>query len=144
MDDDEQFMKRLQELTCDIVDWSGFDPSKWRDEDPNDWHVSDDGQGYGDGWSSDGSQRIPFKTTTSTSPRNAGIAPLRMEDITGEQEEYRDASDLENIKWPEVSVKQGEIDPITELFTPWRMVLEYPNLFVGKRNGGRVSQIRVS
>lgn len=137
MDDDEQFMKRLQELTCDIVDWSGFDPSKWRDEDPNDWHVSDDGQGDEDGYAFDASHLDHSKTKDSSRPRNTGSASLRMEDITGEREEYRDASDLENIRWPEVSVKQGETDPITELFTPWRMVLEYPNLFVGKRNGGR-------
>ncbi|KAK3388185.1 QDE-2-interacting protein [Sordaria brevicollis] len=137
MDDDEQFMKRLQELTSDIVDWSGFDPSKWRDEDLSDWQPKNDGQACGDGWSDDGAQYIPAEATTDTLPRDAGFAPLRKEDLESDEEGYFDASDLENIKWPEVGVKQGELDPVTELFTPWRMVSEYPNLFVGKRNSVR-------
>ncbi|KAK3504969.1 QDE-2-interacting protein [Neurospora crassa] len=141
--EDEQFMQQLRNLTCQTVDWSGFDPSKWRDEDINDWDISDDAQGNeDDNYASDASilsarHLDPFNVKPITRPHHTGPTSLRIEDVTDEQEEYRDASDLENIRWPKVSVEQGEIDPITELFTPWRMVLEYPNLFVGKRNGAR-------
>ena len=140
-------MQQLRNLTCQTVDWSGFDPSKWRDEDINDWDISDDAQGdEDDNYASDASilsarHLDPFNVKPATRPHHTGPTSLRIEDVTDEQEEYRDASDLENISWPEVSVEQGEIDPITELFTPWRMVLEYPNLFVGKRNGARVRPI---
>ncbi|KAJ4414407.1 hypothetical protein N0V85_003162 [Neurospora sp. IMI 360204] len=139
--EDEQFMQQLRNLTCQTVDWSGFDPSKWRDEDINDWDISDDAQGdEDDDYASDASvlsARHLDPSTIITRPNHTSPTSLRVEDVTDEKEEYRDASDLENIRWPEVSVKQGEIDPITELFTPWRMVQEYPNLFVGKRNGAR-------
>ena len=142
--DDDQFMQQLQNLTCDAVDWSGFDPSKWRREETDDWNTSDGAKGQeGDGYASDASilsarHLDPSTLKPSTRPTNS----LRIEDVSTDDEEgYRDASDLENIKWPEVSVKQGEIDPTTEVFTPWRMVQEYPNLYVGKRNGERVSRI---
>ncbi|KAK1781706.1 hypothetical protein QBC45DRAFT_38118 [Copromyces sp. CBS 386.78] len=135
--EDEEFMQQLRNLTCQTVDWSGFDPSKWRDEDI-DWNISDDSKGENDdGYASDASilsvrHLDPSKVKPSTRPNQ-----LRVEDVTDQVEEYRDASDLENTRWPAVSAKQGEHDPITELFTPWRMVQEYPNLFVGKRNGQR-------
>lgn len=139
--DDEQFMQQLRNLTSQTVDWSGFDPSKWRDEDI-DWNTSDASQGNkDDAYASDTS--ILSVHHLDPSQVRSSTGPNRFEDVTDEGEEYRDASDLESIKWPEVSAKQGEHDPITELFTPWRMVQEYPNLFVGKRNGQRVSRILV-
>lgn len=140
--DDEQFMAQLRDLTCGSIDWSGFDPTKWRDEDI-DWNTSDGSKGDNDdAYDSDVSILSVRHLDSSEARPSKGPSQPVVEDVTDKPEQYRDASDLESIKWPAVEAKPGEHDPVTELFTPWRMVQEYPNLWVGKRNGARVSQIR--
>jgi hypothetical protein len=50
-----------------------------------------------------------------------------------------EAAKLEKVKWKETGLAAQDVSPDGETFVSWRLIQNYPDMFVGKANGARVS-----
>jgi hypothetical protein len=46
---------------------------------------------------------------------------------------------MERVTWADTGLKQMDLSPEGDVFCPWHLVKAYPDAFVGKANGERVS-----
>ena len=46
---------------------------------------------------------------------------------------------METVSWPETGLNKSDQSPVGDVFCPWKLVRAYPDAFVGKVNGERVS-----
>ncbi|KAL2022330.1 hypothetical protein VTK56DRAFT_5728 [Thermocarpiscus australiensis] len=150
---DAEFLRRLQALTADDDVWEGFDPSSWRclktaedgtDVPTDQVSASGDDDG-GDDWDDSGGMILSVRhLTPAERMQHPGWSKLNKARAFAADEEpgfVRDATHLESVKWKETGLAMGDISPEGWTFVPWRLVEEYPNMFVGKRNGIRAAPL---
>ncbi|KAK3322531.1 hypothetical protein B0H66DRAFT_207375 [Apodospora peruviana] len=150
---DNDFLLRLQELTGQVEAWEGFDPSKWRDaDDTEDEQTESSAAGETmnsneaaapdeDGFESDVSQDLILNVRHFSAEeilKTRGYKLSKARGVAADAPETpRTLQNLEKVKWKETGLKQGDISPNGLTFVPWRLVMEYPNMFIGKRNAER-------
>ncbi|KAL1843418.1 hypothetical protein VTJ49DRAFT_1768 [Mycothermus thermophilus] len=151
--EDADFLRRLQSLTDGEDILGGFDPSSWREfhrEEPQDEEdleaatAADLGQ--------DLSATTPSEDADDENDDNDNdmVDNDMMSAPTYKLNKARQAASMEVAfplrvialsavarKWDETGLAVGEISHDGDTFVPWRLIENYPRLFVGKANGKR-------
>ncbi|KAL2128042.1 hypothetical protein VTI74DRAFT_9789 [Chaetomium olivicolor] len=149
MAEDTEFLRRLRELTGDDETWEGFDPSAWRDIQTESAEAGKDvivlktesvQENYYD--SDDSADMILnlHKLTPAERNQTRGYKLNKARQLASEDPAFPvDVGKLESVKWKETGLTMGEVSLEGQTFTPWRLVENYPFMFVGKANGERAS-----
>ena len=146
---DDQFKSRLQDISGEDSEmWEGFDASAWRShqdefDGPEDLElagaVSDPQE---DDYDSEDSARMVFNFhKLSEAERARGSIKLsKARQYASEEVAFpSELAELEKVKWPETGLAMGDLSEKGLTFVPWRLIDNYPAMFVGKANGARVS-----
>lgn len=146
---DDQFMRRLQDVSGEDAEmWEGFDPSAWHThqaeaDGPEDLELegaTSDPQD--DGYDSDDSAHMVFNFhKLSEAERARGSVKLsKARQYASEEVAFPgELAELEKVKWAETGLAMGDLSEKGLTFVPWRLIDNYPAMFVGKANGARVS-----
>lgn len=144
--EDEQFKRTLQALAGDAGDWEDFDPSSWRPIKAGGGEEAESGvpaAQEGDAWDSDDSAAMVLNWHKLSSAERNQIRGHKLnkarEFAATEPAVLRDAVELEKVTWNETGLAMGEVSPTGATFVPWRLVVGYPDMYIGKRNSERVS-----
>ncbi|KAK3692528.1 hypothetical protein B0T22DRAFT_435798 [Podospora appendiculata] len=157
MEDDSDFIRRLQVLTGNTEMWENFDPASWREIDseeetaptsqPSAVFETTEGPGAtiknDEAWDSEGSTDMilnirHLRMEEKSQGRSYKLNKARDFAADG-HEPLLDAGDLEKVDWKETGLQRGEPSSEEEIFAPWRLVKHYPEMYVGKRNGERAA-----
>ncbi|KAK3944641.1 good for full DBP5 activity protein 2 [Diplogelasinospora grovesii] len=158
--EDPEFVELLQALTGQKELWEGYDPTTVHSTDPEGEDVTNRSPGSE---ITDNDASTPEKQPASGdlnrpstdpddnmdslslegSPQRYNYKLNKARAAACEPEVHRDASELEKagLSWPETGLQEGEVSAIGELFCPWRLVKDYPHMYVGKRNGERAKPL---
>ncbi|KAK0630735.1 hypothetical protein B0T17DRAFT_487756 [Bombardia bombarda] len=154
--EDNEFLRRLQALTGRTDIWEGFDPAQWRepepepeDEEMETTTANADGE---DCWSDDMIMGAHHLTPQERIQNNLPPQPPRNQGRSyklNKAREYAadgpapllDATHLEKVGWKETGLQMGDMSATSDTFTPWKLVKEYPEMFVGKLNGERAAPL---
>ncbi|KAK3379375.1 hypothetical protein B0T24DRAFT_675173 [Lasiosphaeria ovina] len=168
MDADAEFLKRLQEFTRGSDTWDNFDPTKWRDIASEE--ISDNEAALASNpvpaistlaltpfrdfqksapmdvdSDSDGGPAIIFghhHLTAEEISRNRGYKLSKARDFASDEPEVlRDVAKLQKVTWRETGLKMGDVSIEGDVFSPWRLVRAYPEMYVGKRNSVRAAPL---
>jgi hypothetical protein len=141
--EDEEFLRNLKALTGDEAVWDGFDPSAWRSiqreaEPPAAIESAGDAV---DTYDSDDSAELilNFHKLSPSEKRRAGKLNKAREYASTETAFPREVAQLEKVEWKETGLALGAVSAKGDTFVPWKLVEYYPDMFVGKANGVRVS-----
>lgn len=151
--EDDEFLRSLQAIAGnDAATWEGFDPTSWRS-------FQSDGEGseaidsagaiastQDDDYASDDSAGMILnfhKLTPAEKGQTAKLSKAR-QFASEEVACPREIAELEKVKWKETGLAVQDVSPKDETFVPWRLVENYPDMFVGKANGTRVSSLSQS
>ncbi|KAK3375320.1 hypothetical protein B0H63DRAFT_482574 [Podospora didyma] len=158
MDDDADFLRRLQALTGgDGATWDGFDPAAWRSiplstgEEPS--TGTDRAASPTGGFAHNVASATPshdYDDDDDSAHMIFGVRHLKMDELPPQTRSYklskarelaseerdvvRDVPRLEKVGWPDTGLKPGDKSPAGATFVPWRFVTDYPLMYVGKRN----------
>ncbi|KAK4157964.1 hypothetical protein C8A00DRAFT_29034 [Chaetomidium leptoderma] len=155
---DDQLLRNLQAITGDDATWEGFDPASWRsfqsdgeDEDETEAGVEATGGASlispDDDYASDDSAGMIFnfhKLTAAEKAQSRGGAcklSKARQYASGEVAYSRELEDLEKVEWKETGLAMGDVSADGTLFVAWRLVQNYPDMFVGKTNGIRAAPL---
>jgi len=162
---DEQLLRHLRDLSGDDADvWNDFEPTSWRaflpegEEEESDAGESASGGGAvlspldggdldGDAYASDDSAEmiLNFHKLTpaekaSQGGRGGSCKLSKARQLASEEVAFpRKVAELEKVEWEETGLGLGDRSAEGEMFVPWRLIENYPDMFVGKANGVRVS-----
>ncbi|KAK4165304.1 good for full DBP5 activity protein 2 [Cladorrhinum sp. PSN259] len=145
-EEDAQFMRDLIALTrCDPAIFDGFDPSSWRDVDPSELAEGEEDMADMPVDPNDETggliptPHMMWKTESSrsTKPNKARRLAADVPD------DLLDPAELEKegLQWKETGLAVGEASLETQTFVPWKLVINYCNMFVGKVNGERAAPL---
>ncbi|KAM7223779.1 good for full DBP5 activity protein 2 [Rhypophila decipiens] len=134
--DDSDFLERLRQLTGQPDVWDGFSMDNIAEisHDEDDTAEPD--------YDSDASQdlilhaRHLVSTAKPAEARNYKLSKARAF-AADSPEKPKTVENLMSVKWNETGLKLGELSPPGKKFVPWRLVKEYPTMFVGKKNSVR-------
>jgi hypothetical protein len=146
--EDDEFLQGLQAITgSDAATWEGFDPTSWRS-------FQSDGEGseangstggavlaQNDDYASDDSAGmiLNFHKLTPAEKGQAAKLSKARQFASEEVGSPREVAELEKVKWKETGLAVQDVSPDGETFVAWRLIQNYPDMFVGKANGARVS-----
>ncbi|KAL2263226.1 hypothetical protein VTK26DRAFT_7720 [Humicola hyalothermophila] len=145
--EDDDWKRNLQALTGDQDTWEDFDPSIWRaiaafgaqqdgmsETSPPDLTPASQGD---DDYDSDDSATMIFNHHKLKPAKSCKLNKARA--LAAEEPTVvRDPKELEKVDWKETGLSVGDVSPEGLTFVPWNFVEDYPDMFVGKRNGDRV------
>lgn len=137
MSDSDDLLERLRLLTGQTEVWEGF--SMENSEVHDECNVEE--QGYDSDASQDlilNTRHISLTTNKPHQGRNYKMNKARAF-AADSPETPKTIEDLMKVKWNETGLKRGEMSPVGQTFVPWRLVKEYPTMFVGKRNSERAA-----
>jgi hypothetical protein len=152
MENDAELLRSLQAITGDAAVWNDFDPSAWRS-------LVSEGEAEGEGssaaeaagaddqevdYASDDSAGIIFnlhKLTPAEKDACSGNLNKVRQYASGETAFPRELAELEKIKWKETGLAKGDVSAEGDTFVPFRLVQHYPDMFIGKANAPRVSDV---
>ncbi len=146
--DDAAFLRNLKAITGDDAAWDGFDPAAWRTVDSLGGQLGgglepgsdDEPDECGDGYaSSDSAEMIMNFHKLTTEKRRAGKLNKAREYASTETGFPSELARLERVEWKETGLVEGGVSAEGETFVAFRLVENYPDMFVGKANGVRVS-----
>jgi hypothetical protein len=153
MDDDQEFMDRLKAFSGDDEMWDGFNPSGWRsilaaDEQNNAQELTATAADQilaseEDDWDSDDSAGMILNVHKLTAAERRGYKLNKAREFAADEPDYAepDPAKLEKVNWAETGLAMGDVSPKGTTFVAWGLVQNYPDAFVGKRNGERVSNM---
>ncbi|EAQ89170.1 hypothetical protein CHGG_05789 [Chaetomium globosum CBS 148.51] len=148
---DEQFMRRLQDISGDDSDmWEGFDPSAWRSHlsegnDSEELELEQDASTPQENeYDTDDSAQMIFNFhKLSKAERARGTVKLsKARQYASEEVSFpHELAELEKVKWEETGLSIGDLSEKGLTFVPWRLIDHYPVMFVGKANGARAEPL---
>lgn len=136
--DDSDFLDHLRQLTGQTDVWNGFSMDNAEGS-----HDEDDSEAPG--YDSDASQDLILNTRHLASSTNKPFQTRNYKMnkarafAADSPETPKTLENLMKVKWNETGLKRGEMSPAGQEFVPWRLVKEYPNMFVGKKNSERAA-----
>ena len=138
--DDTDFLDRLRQLTGQPEIWDSF--SVEHAENSKEYDVDEDSAE--NSYDSDASQNLILNIrhvkppSTDMAARSYKLNKARK--MAADAPEHpRTVEALQKIKWKETGLIQGDMSAPAQTFVPWRLVREYPNMFVGKANSQRAA-----
>jgi len=149
--EDEAFLRDLQEAMGDAVGWDNFDASAWRDimaaklarrSGSSSLASGSNGNAYD---SDDSAPPIlnfhKLSVAEKAGPRVRGPGKLsKARQFASEETGFpQELAQLEQVQWKVPELECGAQSPEGEMFVAWQLVEAYPDMFVGKANGIRVS-----
>ncbi len=144
--DDDEFLRSLKAITGDDAAWDGFDPTAWRSVDSlggqlSDLELASDEPDEFDAYNSDDSAEMIMNLhkLTTEEKRRAGKLNKAREYASVETGFPQELAELEKVEWKETGLGNGEVSAEGTAFVAFRLVANYPDMFVGKANGVRVS-----
>ena len=144
--EDDEFLHNLKAFTGDDAAWDGFDPTAWRSVDsvdgqPGGLGSATDEPDESDAYESDDSAEmiLNLHKLTPDEKRRAGKLNKAREYASIETGFPRELAELEKVEWKETGLANGAVSAEGDRFVALRLVESYPDMFVGKANGVRVS-----
>ncbi|KAK4186557.1 good for full DBP5 activity protein 2 [Podospora australis] len=146
---DAEFMKILVSALGDASLLEGFDPSSWRnpglDDEADQFNEPHDQL---DGYNSDdstGGMILNLSHLTRQQlvmPDEPGYKLSKARALAAQEEDVVDTKAAEELEkeilaWPPTGLKKGHLSAENSTFVPWKLVIGYPDAFVGKKNGER-------
>jgi hypothetical protein len=146
--EDDEFLRGLCAITGrDAATWEGFDPTSWRsfqsDGEGSEAVESNGGvaltQDYDYASDDSADMILNFHKLTPAEKGQTGKLSKARQFASEEVGLSREVARLERVKWKETGLAAQDVSPDGETFVAWRLVQNYPDMFVGKANGARVS-----
>ena len=144
--DDDDFLRNLKAITGDDAAWDGYDPTAWRSVDSlgeqlggleSDLDEAEESDAYD---SDDSAEMIMnLHKLTTDEKRRAGKLNKAREYASMETGFPQELAELEKVEWKETGLGNGEVSAEGTAFVAFRLVENYPDMFVGKSNSVRVS-----
>jgi hypothetical protein len=161
---DEQLLSHLRDLSGDDADvWKDFEPTSWRaflpegeEEEESAGESAPPGavlsplkDGDGDYASDDSAEMIlnfhkltPAEKASQGGGRGGSCKLSKARQFASEEVAFpREVAELERVEWKETGLGMGDRSAESEFFVPWRLIENYPDMFVGKANGVRVRDL---
>lgn len=154
------------ELLRNILNMMGRDPSVFDGLDPSSWRIDPSEEEEEANQAAEDAAPVDYDSDDSTGgmilnmshlkkkkrerseeeePVDIGYKPNKARAAAAEEEDQpintKDAAVLEKegLAWEVMGLKKGHLSAENEIFIPWKLVVQYPEVYVGKRNGARVS-----
>lgn len=145
--ENDELLRCLQAITGDAVDWDGLDLSAWCETQGEDSEEIKSADAIAESedvyYSSDDSADMIMNLHKLTPAEKAQIRGGKLNKARQYASEEvgfpRKVAELEKIKWDETGLAVGDVSAEGVFFVSWRLVENYPDMFVGKTNGARVS-----
>lgn len=152
-EEDAQFLRNLIALSGgDPTAFQGFDPSSWRGigVSEDDWDnaahdpsmkVDSDDETGGMVPTAHNLKNTPRHYDDWDRPYKLNKAHALAADVT---DVLKSAAELEKegLAWGETGLAVGEAAHEDHIFVPWKLVSQYCDMFVGKKNSERVSELQ--